>query len=168
MNGLSFIWDPRPDVKIGFLTSGYVDNEKQAYDILGTYFLSQIQSDLSQSNFGQILYSLGTGDFQNWTRDNLNTYIYYAGTKGTWQKPKHTILWGVDYKHEIVMDHIDQWNRLDSAGYSLPYVYSTTPVTAGGNNYNLQQSSGIGFNSIEKSTFNLQSNRISGYLQRYL
>lgn len=165
MNGLALIWDVRPDVKIKFLTSGYVDNEVQAYDILGAYYLSQIQSDLSQSNFGQVLYSLGTGDFQNWTRDDLNAYIYYAGVKGAWQKPKHTVLWGLDYKHEIIMDHIDEWNRLDSAGYSLPYVYNTTPVVAGGNAYNIEQSTGIGFNSIEKSTFNLQSNRITGYLQ---
>ena len=168
MNGLSLNYSPNKDLIIKFLGSYYLNREKEAYDILGEYYLSQIESDLGKSNFGQILYSLGIGGLHDWARNTLNSDIYYAGTRGSWYKKGHNLQWGVDYKHEIIEDKISEWGRLDSAGHSLPYTYTTdynNPYIVDTNQYYLSSKDGIGFNNVLKSSFNLQSNRISAFIQ---
>lgn len=124
MNGLSLIYRPNNNLQFKWLGSFYFNREKEAYDILGEYYLSQVESDLGKDNFGEVLYSLGVGGLHNWARNTLNSDIYYAGHRGTWYKKGHSLQWGVDYKREVIDDKISQWNRLDSAGFSLPYNYT--------------------------------------------
>ena len=107
-------------------------------------FLSQVESDLGKDNFGQILYSLGVGGLHNWARNTLNSDIGYVGTRGTWFKEvngaRSELNWGLDYKREIIQDKISEWNRLDSAGHSLPYNFTTNfnaPVTVDTNAYSI-------------------------------
>jgi hypothetical protein len=139
MNGLSLSYLPTPNLKFKILGSYYLNREKEAYDILGEYFLSQVESDLGKDNFGEVLYSLGVGGLHDWARNTLNTDIGYVGTRGNWFKElKSTIStdlnWGLDYKREIIQDKLSEWKRLDSAGHSLPYNFTTdfnTPVVSG-------------------------------------
>lgn len=166
MNGLSLTYFPNKDLKIKFLGSHYRNREKEAYDILGEYYLSQVESDLGKSSFGDVLYSLGVGGLQDWARNTLSTDVYYAGHRGSWFKKGHNLQWGVDYKREVIADRISQWNRLDSAGYSLSYTYNT--------NFNNVDSNGniipflkpeVNIDNVLKSSFDLKSNRFSAYIQ---
>ncbi len=168
MNGLALIYAPTDSLRIKFLCSYYFNREKEAYDILGEYYLSQVESDLGKDNFGDILYSLGVGGLHDWARNVLNTDIYYAGTRGSWFKGQHNLQWGVDYKHEVIQDKLNEWDRLDSAGHSLPYDYVqdfNNPFIVDTNTYFLSDKNQIGFNGVLKSSFNLQSNRISAFIQ---
>lgn len=172
MNGLSLIYTPKENLRFKLLGSHYLNREKEAYDILGEYYLSQVESDLGKDNFGDVLYSLGVGGLHDWARNTLNTDVYYAGTRGSWvnEKPKKRseLSWGLDYKREVIEDKISQWNRLDSAGHSLPYNYTTdfnNPVYYDTNAYFLSVKEGIGIDGFLRSQFNLKSNRVSGFLQ---
>ena len=172
MNGLSLSYSPTQNLKFKLLGSHYMNREKEAYDILGEYYLSQVESDLGKDNFGQILYSLGVGGLHNWARNTLNSDIGYVGTRGTWFKEvngaRSELNWGLDYKREIIQDKISEWNRLDSAGHSLPYNFTTNynaPVTVDTNVYFLSVKDGIGMDNFLRSKFDLQSNRVSGFVQ---
>ncbi|MBP6731461.1 MAG: TonB-dependent receptor [Chitinophagales bacterium] len=172
MNGLALKWMPNENLRFKLLGSYYLNREKEAYDILGEYFLSQVESDLGKDNFGEVLYSLGVGGLHDWARNTLNTDIYYAGTRGSWDKDvkkAHSELsWGLDYKREIIDDKISQWKRLDSAGHSLPYNFTTNfnnPQLVDTNVYFLSVKEGIGTDDFLRSKFNLKSNRISGFIQ---
>ncbi|HWB63698.1 MAG TPA: carboxypeptidase-like regulatory domain-containing protein [Chitinophagales bacterium] len=165
-NGLSLVYKPNDNLRIKFLGSYTLDREKEAYDIIGEYFLSEVQSDLGASNFGQALYGLGTGGIQNWGRNTLNIDVYYGGVRGSWFKKGHNLQWGADYKREVVSDKISEWDRLDSAGYSLPYNFDV--------NYNNLDSNGnivpytkneVDVNRVLKTTFALKSDRVSGFVQ---
>jgi len=150
MNGLSLIYSPNENLRLKLLGSYYLNREKEAYDILGEYYLSQVESDLGKDNFGEVLYSLGIGGLQDWARNTLNSDVYYAGHRGSWFKKKHNLQWGLDYKREVIADKINEWDVLDSAGHSLPY-------TLEGNDVNT-------FSTL-KSSFNLKSNRLSAFIQ---
>ncbi|MBL0308618.1 MAG: carboxypeptidase-like regulatory domain-containing protein [Bacteroidetes bacterium] len=165
LNGLSFNYAPNNHLLLKFLTSYYLNREKEAYDIQGEYYLSQVESDIGKDNFGEILYSLGVGGMQDWARNTLKSDIYYAGVRGSWFKKGHNLQWGLDYKHEWIKDKLDTWNRLDSAGHSLPYNYDETLVLVDSNYYYVPQKGNIGFDNILKSSFDLESNRISGFIQ---
>lgn len=166
MNGISFIYSPNKDLRLKLLGSYYRNREKEAYDILGEYYLSQVESDLSKDNFGDILYSLGVGGLHDWGRNTLNTDIYYAGHRGTWFKKGHNLQWGVDYRHEVIDDRISEWDRTDSAGHSLDYNFTTdfNNYDTAGNliPYSKMQ---IGMERVLKSKFNLRSNRVSAFIQ---
>ncbi len=161
-NGLAFTYRPNNDLRIKFLSSYVLDREKENYDIIGQYFLSEVNSDLGSKNFGQTLYSLGTGGLQDWARNTLNVDIFSAGMRGSWFKKSHNLQWGLDYKHEIVSDKISEWNRLDSAGYSLPYNYNITLDSSGNVVY---PKSEVDLNRVVKSSLDLNSNRVAGFIQ---
>ena len=163
-NGLSVIFDPNPDLHIKFLGSYALDREKENYDINGQYYLSEVNSDLGSKNFGQTLYSLGTGGLQNWARNTLNIDVYTAATRGSWFKSGHNLQWGADYKREVVADKISEWTRLDSAGYSTPYNFTTANQLDSNGNL-ISDKETVDMNRLLKSSFALKSNRFSGYIQ---
>lgn len=168
MNGLALTYNPKENLQFKFLASYYLNREKEAFDILGEYYLSQVESDLGKSNFGDVLYSLGIGGLQNWGRNTLYTDIAYGGWKGKWSKSGHNLQWGIDYKHEFITDKISQWSRVDSAGHSLSYDYVSpfsNPNYVDTNLYFIFDKNSIGINDLLKSTFNLSSNRISAFIQ---
>jgi len=167
MNGLSLTYQINDDLRIKFLTSYYLDREQENYDIIGQYFLSQVQNDLGQSNFGQVLYNLGVGGEEDWARNSFNSDVIYGGMRGSWFKKKHNLQWGLDYKHEIVDMTLSEWTQLDSAGYSVPFSYttSTTPTVINGNTYYNNSTPQIQLFSVLKSQYNFSANRISGFLQ---
>lgn len=166
-NGLSFIYNPNDNLRIKFLASYALDREKEAFDINGQYYLSEVQSDLGSANFGKTLYSLGTGGLQNWGRNTLNTDVFYGGTRGSWFKKGHNLQWGLDYKHEIIHDHISEWDYLDSAGYGVPYNFSTdyTKLDSNGNIVPYTKND-LQLNRVLKpEPVNLNSNRVSAFIQ---
>ncbi len=172
MNGVSLSYMPNDNLRFKLLGSHYMNREKEAYDILGEYYLSQVESDVGKENFGEVLYNLGVGGLHDWARNNLNTDIYYAGTRGSWFKDvknsRSELSWGLDYKREAITDKLHEWKRLDSAGHSLSYNYTTdfnTPVVIDTNTYYMPVKTGIGIDGVLRSHFDLRSNRISGFVQ---
>ncbi len=153
MNGVSLKYQPNENLSLKLLGSAYLNEEKEAYDILGEYFLSQVESDFSKETFGENLFSLGVGGLQDWARNTLKSEVYVAAHRGNWFKGNHQLQWGVDYKREFIQDKLSEWDRLDSAGYSLPPF----PFTTDGENVQL--------NYVLKSSTTLKSNRISAFIQ---
>ncbi len=153
MNGLSLNYQPKDNLKLKILGSVYLNQEREAYDILGEYYLSQVENDLSKDNFGDILYSLGIGGLQNWARNTLHTEVYYAGFRGSWMKKGHNVQWGVDYKREYIQDKLSEWNRLDSAGYSLPLLPDHIDFE------------NVELNRTLKTTNIIKNNRIAAFIQ---
>lgn len=171
MNGLSLIYTPKDNLILKILGSQYHSEEKEAYDILGEYYLSQVESDLGKDNFGDVLYSLGIGGLHRWARNTLKSDVYYAGHRGTWIKEQGNLnfnmQWGLDYKREVIQDKIKEWEITDSAGHSLKYVYDIdyTRVDSNGNVIPYEKLT-VGINRIlNPPPFTLKSNRFSGFIQ---
>ncbi|MBP6397073.1 MAG: carboxypeptidase-like regulatory domain-containing protein [Saprospiraceae bacterium] len=114
---------------IKWMASRYSSSEQENFDILGYYRLAQIESNLGADNFGEEVAVLGTGTQHRFARNYLYTEIYNTelragfdlGEKGN----SHYLEAGVKYQHESYDDDLNEWERIDSAGYSLPYSGSS-------------------------------------------
>lgn len=136
------------NLNLKWLFSRYDDNEKENYDILGAYLFGERSFDKTKPEFGQITNPLGAGVFQNYSRDELNIQIYNVSHKGSFNLGKNFLQWGAGWAHNLINDHINEWEMQDSAGYMLPYKPGT-----------LQMKSRLKSNTV------LQFEKYDGYLQ---
>jgi hypothetical protein len=135
-------------IKLKWMASHYTDNENENYDIIGDYLFGERDFDKTSSTYGQIINPLGAGLYQNFARNALNIEVYNFSHKGSYDKGKHFIQWGVSFDHTIIHDKLNEWELQDSAGYSLPYDPNM-----------------LNLSSVTKSSANLSINKYSGYLQ---
>ncbi|HRN73818.1 MAG TPA: carboxypeptidase-like regulatory domain-containing protein [Ginsengibacter sp.] len=148
LTGLSLNHSVNSKLKLKWLFSRYDDEENENFDILGAYLFGERSFDKTKPTFGQIVNPLGAGLFQNFARNQLHIQVYNLSHKGFLQAGKHYVQWGAGWEHQIIKDHLNEWEMHDSAGYSLPY----NPAQ-------------LVLKKVLKSDADLQSDRIHGYLQ---
>ena len=160
MGGASLTYIPDRDRNpfyLKLLASSYQSDENERFDIIGDYLLGQIESNLGSDNFGDVVATLGTGTQQLFVRNYLQSNVTNINHKGgidlqmdddETRTRSHFIQWGAKYQHEIINDELNEWERLDSAGYSLRYDPNEVLL-----------------NSVIKQETDLRSNRISGFVQ---
>ncbi|GJM34020.1 MAG: TonB-dependent receptor [Saprospiraceae bacterium] len=161
MGGLSLTYIPDRDRNpyyLKFLGSTFRSDENERIDIIGDYSLREIETSLGSEEFGEVLSELGTGTQHQYVRNFLDIRITNIEHKGGVElqldpsndetSASHFLQWSVKYQQENFDDRINEWERLDSAGYSLPY--DTNEVRL--------------FNVL-KTRNDASSNRFSAYLQ---
>jgi hypothetical protein len=151
MNGLSWVTKPNSKLRLKWMSSVYSTQEYEAYDIIGDYFLGEVETDFGNENFGQTRFALGTGGLHRYARNKLETLVANAEHRGSYYKGRHSVQWGIKYQREQIVDKINEWTLLDSAGYTLPYFVNNDSI--------------IEMDRVLKSQFSLNSNRYSGFFQ---
>lgn len=133
MGGLSLTYVPERDknpLYLKFLGSGFNISEIERFDIISAYSLREIEASLGSDQFGTPVRELGSGIQQRYIRNYLYSNIYnFTHLGGLELQPKkedsntksNFIQWGLTAKYEDIADRINEWERLDSAGFSLPY-----------------------------------------------
>ena len=96
------------------LASAFKTDEEVTYDISGEYWLD------SATEGGQG--SLGVGAYHEHARNYLDASVVAVSLKGTTQIGHNKISYGVGVRGEYITDRIAEWERRDSAGYTLPHV----------------------------------------------
>lgn len=122
MGGLAFKFKPNSKSIYKLIGSTWFLDESENIDIIGQYYLDEIESDFESKNFGKVRRNLGIGAFQNWIRNKLHGNVYQLQVKNTHLLNRHTLEWGVSIQHESFTDNISEWDRTDSAGFSIPYT----------------------------------------------
>ncbi len=130
MGGVSLTYIPereRNPIFLKWMASGYGSEESETFDILGYYSLSQIETSLEGEGAVQEVAVLGTGTQHIFARNKLYSTIFNTELRGgielqsSQNDNNHFLQWGVKYQSEEIDDRLNEWERLDSAGYSLPY-----------------------------------------------
>jgi hypothetical protein len=121
LGAVSFDYHPNIDLNLKFITSAYHAKEKETYDILGQYFLNQLERNMSSDEFGDSLLNLGVGTFLNHARNSLTANVYSFSHRGALNSNNHLLNWGFKFQHEAIEDKINEWVYRDSTGYSIPY-----------------------------------------------
>ena len=148
----SATYRPADSIKLKLIASAYRTEEEENFDILGQYFLDQLENDFGKDNFGNVAFNLGVGSFLNHARNKLNATVYNAEHKGEIVSDNLLWQWGVKVQHEEIDDKLHEWYYNDSSGFSIPSPRdSINPM--------------ITLNDVVISKSNLSSNRISGYIQ---
>jgi hypothetical protein len=148
MVGLSTTYQPSNNLKIKWLVSRFENDERENMDVAGAYLFGDRDFDRSSSSYGLIVNPLGAGINQNFARNKLNITDYNISHKGSYERNKHLIQWGLGYDKTNIDDRLNEWEYQDSAGYALPY-----------------RPDFLQMNKILKSTASLNINKFSGYIQ---
>ncbi len=147
---LSLEYQPHDDFSLQLISSIFQSDERENFDIIGQYWLQRVETDMGQDDFGQPTgEALGVGTFLNHARNYLNAIVWNAETKGLWKVNDQELRWGLKFQHEDIYDRLNEWNMIDSAGYSLPQ----------------QPSDAVLLQDTLNTRIQLQSNRLSGYIQ---
>lgn len=99
-------------------------DEQERFDILGEYYINQLETDPSQEAFGDSIAAIGVGGFLNHARNRLKADIYsvyHDATVTLETKNKlntHQFLFGVGAQVERFDDVLSEWQLIDSTGYS--------------------------------------------------
>ncbi|MEA3446647.1 MAG: carboxypeptidase-like regulatory domain-containing protein, partial [Bacteroidota bacterium] len=124
-------YKPNLTTKLSLIASAYQTQEEETFDILGQYYLNELDNQLGSDNLGDSLMNLGIGTFLNHARNYLDASVVNLAHKGYVTSEQNYLQWGVKLQHEIISNDLNEWQMLDSAGYSLPYsdsdvnLYST-------------------------------------------
>lgn len=161
MAGVSFTYIPerkKNPLFLKFLASTFNSKEKESFDIIGKYVLGEIDVNLGSESAGDLINVLGSGVQHTFIRNTLQLNVTNFEHKGGIDiavvnanpniKQNHFIQWGAKMQNELIADKINEWERIDSALYSLPY--DTTQLL---------------LSSVLKTTNNLQSQRFSTFVQ---
>ena len=131
------------NTELGLQASAFTSKEEEGYDIAGDYWLG----DAAEEGGGEIE-NLSIARYNEHARNRLHSNIMNVGHYGIARMKNNTLKWGATVQLEKINDKISEWEKRDSAGYSLPQ---------GGGNVNVIANL---FSDNE-----LESTRISGYLQ---
>ena len=118
-------YHPSENLDLKFIVSAFQTQEYETYDILGQYYLNELDKDLGSDNFADSIASIGVGSFLEHARNRLTANVLSANHKGWFSADKHQVNWGLEYQRSVINDQIEEWIMMDSAGYSLPYSDSS-------------------------------------------
>ncbi|HBW86139.1 MAG TPA: hypothetical protein DEF82_05195 [Crocinitomicaceae bacterium] len=129
MGGIALKYRPTKQLNLDFYSTVFHSDEKEYFDVLGQYYINQLETDPSKEEFGDSIAVLGVGSFLNHGRNRLRANIanlYHEGefrfkpikTSNTFDQ--HQLKWGVNFQLDQFSDTLSEWKLLDSAGYSLP------------------------------------------------
>ena len=151
-------YNPNNKLQLQFSSSAFQTNENENYDILGEYFLYQLDNNLGSDDFGDIAFDRGVGKYLNHARNNLKARVLNLSHKGIQVIENNQLEWGIKIQKENIQDKISEWKQLDSAFYNLPH-----PLDNIGGVPNPNQE--IILNELKKTEILLSSYRNMGYLQ---
>ncbi|TAJ11872.1 TonB-dependent receptor [Marinilabiliaceae bacterium JC017] len=119
--GLTF--SPNLQNQIKFLASGFRTYEEETYDILGQYWLQELEAvPGKEPDPDQGISNIGVGSYLEHARNDLYGIIQNIALQGKHRINSHLLSWEVKYQHECFSDYINEWEMRDSAGYSIPYT----------------------------------------------
>ncbi len=119
---------PNLSTKLSLTASAYQTREEETFDILGQYYLNELDNQLGSDNLGDSLMNLGIGTFLNHARNYLDATVLNVAHKGYITNDKNYLQWGLKLQHEIISNNLNEWQMIDSAGYSLPYSDSVVSL----------------------------------------
>ncbi len=104
-------------VTLSFTGSVFSMLEMERYDILGEYWLKGTVNDRVVSDDDS---DVGVGASRDHARCYTGTQVYVAEHRGMWDHRHGNLKWGLKVQQRHVNDDVNQWQRVDSAGYVVP------------------------------------------------
>jgi hypothetical protein len=148
MFGLSATQQVNKNLRLKWMAGRFENDESERYDIIGAYLFGERDFDRSKPTFGLIVNPLGAGVYHQFARNQLNIVNWTIGHRGNWANGKHALQWGLNLDKTLINDKLNEWERQDSAGYTLPYTPGSLP-----------------FSKVIKSSADLDIDKVSGFIQ---
>ena len=155
---LSTKYNPNTHLQLQLTTSAFQTFEQENFDILGEYWLYQLDNNLGSDNFGDVAFDRGVGKYINHARNSLDAKVINFSHKGNYNNDNTTINWGLQFQKEDIDDKISEWTLIDSAGFTLPHPSDSIGFPSDPNQT-------VTINDLLKSEINISSSRQSGFIE---
>ena len=155
---ISSKYQPNTKLNLQFTSSIFRTFEQENFDIIGEYWLYQLDNNLGSEDFGDIAFDRGVGKYINHARNNLNATVSNLSHDGSYNNESSFFNWGIKLQKEEIDDNISEWQLIDSAFFNYPHPNDNI----GGDSDPNQE---IILNELLKTQINLVSYRNSGYVQ---
>tara|TARA_B100001250_G_scaffold29687_1_gene24433 strand:+ start:5697 stop:8132 length:2436 start_codon:yes stop_codon:yes gene_type:complete len=121
LSAISSNYRPNNLLNLKFTSSFFQTKEQEFYDVLGEYWLEELDNNIGSDQLGEVTFNRGIGAYMNHARNvfNANVFnIYHDGTHVI-NSEGGAAEWGIKYQIENIDDEIREWIMVDSAGYSI-------------------------------------------------
>lgn len=161
MGAMTLDFKPNKDLDLKLIASAYSAYETETYDIMGEYWLGQVETSLGSEQQGNVVTNMGTGAFLKHARNAFYAQVFNIDHKGTWVHDQSVLKWGVRYQRQNVDDVVNEWHLIDSAGFNLPHSVDQVGVMPEVLPY-------LTLSMAHKSNNILGINNVDGYVQESL
>jgi hypothetical protein len=120
LGALTLSHQPIKNLTLKFIGSTFNTNESVCYDLMGQYWINQLDNTMGSETAGDSILNIGVGTNLQHARNYLNAYVYNISHKGSLYYGNNNLKWGLSWQRERIFDRIREWEMIDSAGYSLP------------------------------------------------
>ena len=158
---LKGIYMPNDRMTLYLTTSAYNTQEKEYYDLLAAYGMGNVNNDLGSEDFGEAEFTQSIGSQLDHARNNLNATISNINLKFDYRLDNNLFEAGIKFQTEHIKDRINEWQVIDSAGFSVrpPYLYPKNDEP-----YEPYTGPIVPYTRV-KAENNIKTNRISGFVQ---
>ncbi|WP_173074720.1 TonB-dependent receptor [Tenuifilum thalassicum] len=140
-----------PNFNVKAIASSYYSTERETYDLLGQYYLNELDNSMGSKTYGDSLINVGIGGFLDHARNLINLNVSSIKAIGEVRYDKIITKFGVQLQREFMSDERLEWGLVDSSGYAIPY--------------NGQE---VGINNFYSALSDIESYRYMGFAQSRL
>ena len=145
LGSLSLNFKPNNKIDLALDAYAYHTKEREYFDIQGAYLISEVDGN------GNASQTYDVGAQMDHARNNYDALVVGIQHKGKYKiNTNNSIEWGAKFQQEDIRDLLNEWQVIDSLGYSV-------------SNPNLGDGFQLNYYTNAKNKIN--SNRISGYAQ---
>ncbi|MBK9290994.1 MAG: carboxypeptidase-like regulatory domain-containing protein [Bacteroidetes bacterium] len=159
MGALSLLVRPAQNTRLWFTASAFSTVEAETFDIMGQYWIGRLETNTASEQFGNVVQAQGVGTFIDHARNYFDATVLNLEHKGAHNTAHYTTKWGLRLQRQWVYDRLNEWELIDSAGFTLPRppdeVGSSTPAR-----YDLL------LNNVARATNRLQMWNLNAYGQQ--
>ena len=149
------------NTKLSVTGSVFHTQEEEFSDIIASYELGEVDTNLGSPNLGDAISTRGVGSQLNRARNQLDALIFNLSHRGVYKKDDTTIEWGVKYAHEDFRDQLRESEFIDSAGF---FIRPSEPEFVNNQPEDPFDADIVPFESARATNF-VKTDRISGFAQ---
>ncbi|NAY90427.1 TonB-dependent receptor plug domain-containing protein [Muricauda sp. JGD-17] len=147
--------------KLSFTTSVYHTQEEEFSDVIASYELGEVETDLNSPDLGEAISTRGVGSQFNRARNQLDALIFNLSHRGAYKKNGTSLEWGVKYAHEDFRDQLRESEFIDSAGF---FIRPSEPEFVNNQPEEPFIADIVSFDAVRATNF-VKTNRLSGFVQ---
>ena len=158
LGALTLSYKPNKNLNIKWIASAYSAYETETYDIQENYHFGIRNTSLGSEDLGEVIEDHEVGTLIKHARNAFYAQVYNLDHKGLYAFDNCLLKWGLRFQHQDIEDAVDEWQMMDSSGYSLPF----TPDMPGIMPDVLPE---IGMDFVHKTNNTLSINNLDGFIQ---
>ncbi len=121
MGALSINYKPIKGLSLKLTGSAFRTSEQETFDILGQYWINELDNTINSDTYGDSILNVGVGSLLTHARNYLDAIVVSASHIGSYKTDGRHLQWGLSYQYQEFYDQMNEWELLDSSGYSIPY-----------------------------------------------